>query len=108
MKSDETIRESAAKLEIKPALEVPVTVVVRNNLRFDVPAVASQAAALDPDCLVEVKIISVNGETLIPPPHPYVARIQHHNFNFTIPKLPAQIMQLKPGDCINAYIRRID
>lgn len=108
MKTDERVRESAVKQEAKPAIDVPVTVVLRKHLRFDVPAVAAQAAGLSPDCLIEVKVVSVGGETLIPPPHPFVARIQHHNYNFTIPKLPAQIMQLKPGDCINAYIRRID
>jgi hypothetical protein len=108
MKSDETIQTDHRMPPISPAPEIPLTVVLRPNLRFDIPVNVARAARLEHDGLVEIRITAIDLETIIPVPHPFVAKVQHHNFYLTVPRLPAQLLRLQPGQCLSTYIRRVD
>ena len=107
MKSDNPIQRNPENPEAPTAPEIPLSVIIRPNLRFDVPINVARAARLEKGCLAEVRIVAVNQETIIPAPHPFVAKLQHHNFYLTVPRLPSRILGLEPGHCVDGYIKRV-
>ncbi|MFA6695041.1 MAG: hypothetical protein WCR85_00290 [Sphaerochaeta sp.] len=86
---------------------IPITVKLRPNLRLDIPAVAARAARLEHGGFVEVKITSVDQETLLPAPHKFVAKVQQHNYYITVPKTNGRLIGLAPGQYVDCYIKKV-
>lgn len=85
----------------------PLTVVIRPNFRLDIPTVVARAAEVQNGGFVEVTVVAINQEIIIPPPHAFVAQVQQTNYFLTVPRLNARILGLHPGDVVDCYIRSV-